>query len=717
MKRIVVLSVALLSTACGSSLRRCNVDTDCVGGARCAADTGLCIFVDDGGAGGSGGGGTNSCDPPCPGSSECTGTVCAARYSGLSISAPPKVGPRAFTIAADLVLAPQRTRADPPTLSVSVAGNVLFDDAGQQIMELRRTDAGHYETSASLPLAEATWTLQVSFPDAGLTAFRDIALDLSSPRAEVRLSALPARLIDTGFTAASPDAPGAYRRDETVTVFLDSQDSDAVSAGFDLVTDGGPVQRFPTVDAGCVSRFDGGRCFAQAVDLWRHPMLAFRQGATISARVTDDVGQASELDAGALTITRFKWQRTVPGLLSSLAIAPGGHVVTHVTPPSPATVGVLSSWTPAGAVRWSQPSDGFNGHVMVGSLGADPYVYVTEVDLAQQLRVSAFPSAAPGSAPLVNRIPNVGSVNAVGAPLLLPRTEEIVYVPTRHTSTVGMYAWSSGTMTTAGLDAGPLNGAELLNATTDNRRIHLPIFRVSDPTNAIVLRFDFPFAAGLPPTRDQSLAFGGAGATANIPTQENTFTRAVTDGGRPSSIYGGPALPLSGAALIAGDTAFYANELFAPAAGVPTLCRVPFGGMATATCADLRSYGSPIIGARNLLYVAAMENVVTQMGFQIAAVDAVTLTRQWETPVLANSYVVRPLNLDCSRDSAGAPLAGRPGVLYASTLLLSSPASTALIAVIVDSPGFDQNAAWPMEKHDPRNTNNLATSLAAFSCP
>jgi hypothetical protein len=69
--------------------------------------------------------------------------------------------------------------------------------------------------------------------------------------------------------------------------------------------------------------------------------------------------------------------------------------------------------------------------------------------------------------------------------------------------------------------------------------------------------------------------------------------------------------------------------------------------------------------------------------------------------------------LDCSRDSAGNKLAGRPGVAYGQ----GSIASHRLFALIVDSKGLDSSAPWPLFRHDPRNTANVDTSLAPFSCP
>jgi hypothetical protein len=67
--------------------------------------------------------------------------------------------------------------------------------------------------------------------------------------------------------------------------------------------------------------------------------------------------------------------------------------------------------------------------------------------------------------------------------------------------------------------------------------------------------------------------------------------------------------------------------------------------------------------------------------------------------------------LDCSRNAAGTPIAGRPGVLYVATN------NGLLYSFIVDSRGIETTAAWPKYQHDPRNTGNQQTPLAPFVCP
>jgi hypothetical protein len=113
------------------------------------------------------------------------------------------------------------------------------------------------------------------------------------------------------------------------------------------------------------------------------------------------------------------------------------------------------------------------------------------------------------------------------------------------------------------------------------------------------------------------------------------------------------------------------------------------------------AYGGPssalALGQGGLIYVAD--------GVGELLVTDTSLTVNWSAPIISGF-----LTLDCSRDSAGVPRPGRPGVLYAES-------ATSLLAVVVDSRGLDTGAAWPMAQHDPRNTANSSTSLAQFACP
>jgi hypothetical protein len=155
-------------------------------------------------------------------------------------------------------------------------------------------------------------------------------------------------------------------------------------------------------------------------------------------------------------------------------------------------------------------------------------------------------------------------------------------------------------------------------------------------------------------------------------------------------------VPLIGA----GDVIFV---VFGPAGGAPTrICRVAIGTQAWSCQGAGVTFAGGVLGEGGLIYIAS------QTGLE--ARRQADLSVEWTAPILS------PLSttlLDCSRDSTGAKLTGRPGVVYGQSQINAHR----LFAVIVDSRGIDPTAPWPMPRHDPRSTGNLATSLAPFSCP
>lgn len=87
-----------------------------------------------------------------------------------------------------------------------------------------------------------------------------------------------------------------------------------------------------------------------------------------------------------------------------------------------------------------------------------------------------------------------------------------------------------------------------------------------------------------------------------------------------------------------------------------------------------------------------------------------TLTQTWATVFPSERFEGSP-SLDCARDAAGQVLSGRPG------RLLAAGTTGRLYSIIIDSRGIDTQASWPLQLHDPANTNNRQTSLARFACP
>ncbi|MBL8950702.1 MAG: hypothetical protein JNK82_07995 [Myxococcaceae bacterium] len=583
---------------------------------------------------------------------------------------------------------------------------------------MHRVDAGHYAAELSITLAEGECTVSVSYPDAGLTAAATTFIDRTNPSVEVRLSRPPSRLAaDGGVNEVDPEMPGAFRRDESVTVTVDSPDPDLAGA---IISVAGGNSFY--ADAGCLSRFDGGSCLEHRLDLWNQPMFAFHQTVAFEVRARDSVSNATSTDGGRVDVTRHKWRREVPGIIDSFALKRGGDLIAHVVSPSSVT-----SWNAAGALRWSVASTATDGRLMLGDQQGEARIYLTEVKPIGELGISVLGSNDPATAPVAGLFPGVAGVfsGGLGAPVLVSKNDEIAYFPVRHGDALSLFAWNRGTGATSSADAGQHPGTHLVvNATTDNRHIFVPMPRNNLSGNAGAFVFTFPFATGAPPELVERVA-QPAEVTSVVPRTEQLRLFAISDGGRPSQVNatgeGFVSLPLAVAAPVVGPNQYFFNESRAPAPLAPTLCELRFGAT-TPTCVNVKSYGgAPVLGApagtRRTLYVPTMDDVSTQMGHRVTAINTTTLMPEWSTPLSVNGVLARPVSLDCSRDSGGGKLAGRPGVLYTTASIAGASPATILTAIIVDSPGVDGDAPWPMEKHDPRNTNNLTTPLGEFSCP
>jgi hypothetical protein len=134
---------------------------------------------------------------------------------------------------------------------------------------------------------------------------------------------------------------------------------------------------------------------------------------------------------------------------------------------------------------------------------------------------------------------------------------------------------------------------------------------------------------------------------------------------------------------------------------------VPVGGdggtLLTRQASDVVR-GAPVHGQGDLIYAADLSG-------EVYAWRGGALSPEWVLNNPKVGSVQGSPTLDCSRDSLGTAVAGRPGVLYVGST------NGHLFAFIVDSRGIDTSAPWPKYQHDPRNTGNAQTPLSQFSCP
>jgi hypothetical protein len=117
--------------------------------------------------------------------------------------------------------------------------------------------------------------------------------------------------------------------------------------------------------------------------------------------------------------------------------------------------------------------------------------------------------------------------------------------------------------------------------------------------------------------------------------------------------------------------------------------------------------GAPAIGQGSVVYTGDTSGTVAAWPLNLSAPPL------WRVSLssLGSGQIESSVALDCSRDDAGMPMPGRPGVLYVAT------DNGLLFSFVVDSRGIDTTAPWPKYQHDPRNTGNQQTPLAPFACP
>ncbi|MBL8957998.1 MAG: hypothetical protein JNK82_44905 [Myxococcaceae bacterium] len=633
----------------------------------------------------------------------------------MQLLAPIRAGREPVKIAAALTLSTGATSADPETLTIVVDGGTLETASGAPLAFLPRVDAGYFEAFATFPADEHTYELYAAFPDAGLAARALTIVDSTAPRVEVRLSPHETRARDdSGFSSFDPQAPDAYRRDETVIVTVDAPEPDFIVGSLELRGDSGVLQRFD-LDAGCVSRFDGGSCRQQWIDLWRHPMNAYSATASLSLRVGDDLGNFASIDGGAIQITRFKWERRFRGFVDSFALTTKGNLLVHHTSSIPYGTVALS---PSGAIRWNYEGNGNRGHLMVGGHATNPVLYLAEQS-GTGIDVSVLNATNPQLGPITGVAPTfIGATT--GAPVLVTRDREYAYFPLVHAEGVSTFCFGgdAGSRTSTFRDAGIPPFATVMNPTASGDTISLPVL----PDNSVVggalfTVQGFAFAEVVSRTSQPN-----ASVVTAVPISATRQFFSVSDGGRPSSVVtstGSIPIPLAAANIVVGSTHAFLNEARGLEPVIPTLCSLPLAG-GQPTCIDAKTTGVPILGCRSgtsrTLYAASVKNVTMSTDYRVVALNEASLEPEWETPQRLDEISSAPLSLDCSRDSSGNGQAGQPGVLYTRSYVSAQDVDV-LRAVVVDSPGLDDQAAWPMEKHDPRNTNYLATPLADFSCP
>lgn len=520
-----------------------------------------------------------------------------------------------------------------------------------------------------------------------------------------------------GGIDVDPVTPSAWRRDELATIDVRSSDPgvDPTSVTVTVFgTDGVAAPSTPvTANTGCGSAY----CGKVQVDLAAPTLHAFRASLAVTVTGRGASGLTGTASA-TISITRWKWAQAVPNgdvITGDPAIGSQGTIYLGTVPLGGLPPGTTYAVEPSGSLLWAFDGGSVWGTAAVGGLDAGTeIVYVTTSDNAgchlfalRGTDGNVVLSCTSASANCVystaaTTVAMSGATREAGIGLLDGPTALIVADP----------------------DGGcfPATFSLPLQGAASSGRLSI------DPQNNLYFGDTVNVqSVSLQPGGAWALRDGGGAWPVAPPLFHGQFVNIIND-----------LIAITGSTLVGGG----ANALFSiPTSGGGTQWLYPSSSTVTTS--------SPVIGAGNRIYVTNSNGVLTSIqldaALPLATTDAGTvlgsptlgadgtvyatdfssgrlnawdaqLNPLWSMPSVARMKLGGSPTLDCARDSSGTKLAGRPGLLYV-TSLGSSPIPGMLFAVVVDSRGIDTTAPWPVYQHDPRATGNAATSLAEFACP
>jgi len=647
------------------------------------------------------------CLTECFSSQECLKGECVPVFTEVQMVAPePAVVPTlAFPAAAELVRTPGTVTEGPLTIELKVT------DLPSPLV-MMRTEGDRYEALVSVP-SEGTFVLE-PVAQFGGTTLPGKSLTVTVKLLEILFSYPP-----SAQRGNEPVFGNEYfRRDETVEVKLVSQNADlgAYSGAFFMMTspDGtsSPETPLSVVGTPCL---DAPFCRKLVVDLWRVGMLtAVRGRLQLKVRITTFV--QDYLIEKDLNVTRWKWHVGSEPVVSPVVDKEGRiYFATTTTQPDASQLHIVSHDGVAvgpvdlGSFRAKrlQLAETYE----MGPYGTPPYVVVTgtngagdqgfiavrktstvEVDCQSPFGKVVASAVLDGNPPrlvAVAGLPDSGAAHALNVKLDTVTCFRATLESIAVTTPVPVYRGGELFFGSFGEVRSVAMGAEL-PAPSGARTIG------SGTVNVLAAS-----ASGL----------GGPLWSTGATLFHFPDTEWFHDGEKPPNSFPFDQA-VSHLLFVSGDSAVFSagRQLYS----VDALAwKPPAGSLALVGTTSTRY--SPIAGAVQPEHGPALYVPVEldgKDGVEAAGVGVVDLTvnRESWVYVLEGASLNDQLSLDCSRASDASKRAKIPGVLYV-------PTTNGLLALIVDSPGIDATAPWPMQGHDPRNTAALETDLGPYSAP
>lgn len=506
--------------------------------------------------------------------------------------------------------------------------------------------------------------------------------------------------------------PALWRRHDTVAVTVQSPSSDVNGSSVEVALAGARVLASSGVN--CSS--DGGFCRVVSMPLSAPALNGLRGTFAVEAFGADTLGNASALDAGAVTVSRWAFSFDGGSPENRFSVATTGELVVPHKGRSALTVlqsngSLLVSWP----TRY--PSLIYAAVGQVPERNAGRFIYVFEKGAGNASFGEAFPLDRAATVTPASWAADItrDSIYTIG-PILRVDTstgDEEVVALFRAPSSRHAIVWS-GLVRSSGMplfgtryatNAAPAIGPNVRSAAATGGVItatdgtSLFSFGGSNPSNLL-----FAEERGLPYLQT-SAPFSEIEGLVALPSNEVVgyglvnssfgFFRATF----PSSIvpFGLSTAGGIGQPIVKGTSVFFGEN-----AVQARLCRKTLGSPATEICtSDPTEFiqDSVALGEGDTVYDIAFRPPSQQAYLQVRS--ATTLALRWESP-LPGTSACSGLTPTCIN---GTPVVG-----------CVDPQGR-IIFLATDARGIDSAAEWPMFGHDPGTTWNQTTPLAPFTCP
>ncbi len=720
-RRLLGMALVLSALAGCTKLlgRECQSDTECAESGQVCND-GYCFAANPPVVE------PDACQPGCAATETCTTEGCRPNFTALEILSPTAnalLGSGPVTVTAKLTRA-INVATYPSTISLSVTPVGSGAETVLTGVTLNPAD-GTYSAQWTPPAGETEYEVKAAYAEAGLSATVRVRVDTVGPTFSVVLSGPTPQSPTGGFTYAQPNAPTAFRRDQTVVLKVQSAATDVNSATLRVTVrgvNGGPdLANIELTDCG-----QGPFCKQANVNLWEPGLNAFSGSFALEVEVRDLAGNAgTHTGETSIPVTRWRWALDMANfgdIRGTPAIGQSGTV--YVGTYGGGTTGNVLAIAPEGLVKWQKALGAVGSSPAVGKpRGSDEYVYVGATGALATvgaqfyaLRGSTGDTVAqcPGSTGGLGSA-LIGNPIAVGTTDSQAQNETAMGIYNQSTTAAVIVSIRPDVGTVSSTQCNSQQGSGVGNAVPPAAVGSSVLMRGENifyATSASSSRLtSYPFFSITPrpgwPVSTTTIGRGlallgdnviGGAASAETVASGGLFT--VPQSNPPSTVtflYPSttPNSRVFNLAIGSGNQAFFGTET----GTASNFVRMDLGTPATRTLSSNTSVGSmqaaPVLGRNGLAYT-----LNTQGQVQAWATD--TLSPRWDIALGGDPQFASP-TLDCLRDGAGAQVPTSPvGVLYV-------PTATNLHAIIVDSAGLDKAAPWPKFQRDARNSGNPDT--------